>query len=114
MKKKINKKKSSGVFCQEKPNKFMRFYYFNKDLLQQFHPEIHQKRIKTPGIKFFYFAKASAKETGKTFLCGEFFYVYGSLMLGSERVGSMTYIFMGLAGRLKEGFKVKRIPSSFN
>ena len=102
------------MFCQEKPNKFMGFYYFNKDLLQQFHPEIHKKRIKTPGIKFFISPKPREKKTGKTFLCGEFFYVYGNLMLGSERVGSMTYIFMELAGRLRVRFKVKRIPSSFN
>lgn len=71
--KKINKKKSSGVFCQEKPNKFMRFYYFNKDLLQQFHPEIHQKRIKTPGIKFFISPKPREKKNRKNFFMWRIF-----------------------------------------
>lgn len=67
----------------------MQFYYFNKDLLLPFLPElasdVAQKRIKNPGIKFFISLKLGMRQkvtqTKKLFYDGNFLCVWKFLCL---------------------------------
>lgn len=75
----------------------MRFYIFNKDLLQEFYPE---KGLNSPNLHFHSTLERKTSGKNKKYpekkFYGETFYVYGIFMLECERVGSMTYMFTGV------------------
>lgn len=91
---------------QMKANKFMRFYYFNKDLLlsiassSRTHPEpssdlAYKKGLKTPRIKIFIFTRAKAARS-KVFYEEKFLCVWKFFMenknVSDRMVGKRTLL----------------------
>lgn len=80
-----------------KPDKFMRFYYFNKDLLPPtFLPSLRRKKgLKLPELKPFFISPTFFSFEVKNFFMSKIFYVYGNFMqkAGAE---SMSYLLQQL------------------